>query len=86
MVDQELEKYYNNYREMFATDGWKTLMQDLMNNASVINSVESAKDNEDLFFRKGQLAVIANMLNLETQLNAAEEQIEQEESEESEAA
>jgi len=61
-------------------------MQDLMNNVSVINSVESAKDNEDLFFRKGQLAVIANMLNLETQLNAAEEQIEQEESEESEAA
>ena len=86
MIDQELEKYYNNNREMFATDGWKTLMQDLMNNASVINSVESAKDNEDLFFRKGQLAVIANMLNLETQLNAAEEQIEQEESEESEAA
>jgi hypothetical protein len=84
MIDQELEKYYNDYRGMFATDGWKTLMQDLMNNASVINSIESAKDNEDLYFRKGQLAVIANMLNLETQLNAAEEQVEQEEAEQPE--
>lgn len=84
MIDQELEKYYNDYRGMFATDGWKTLMQDLMNNASVINSIESAKDNEDLYFRKGQLAVIANMLNLETQLNATEEQVEQEEAEQPE--
>jgi len=38
----------------------------------VINSVEAAKDNEDLYFRKGQLAIIANLLNLEAQIDATE--------------
>ena len=49
----------------------------------VINSVEAAKDNEDLYFRKGQLAVIANLLNLEAQIDASEaEALKEEDSEE----
>jgi len=52
----------------------------------VINSVEAAKDNEDLHFRKGQLSIIANLLNLEAQIDAAEEQAMQEEEEVEEAA
>ena len=86
MIDKDLELYYRNIRDMFATDGWKQLMEDLNSNAMVINSVEAAKDNEDLHFRKGQLAVIANLLNLEAQIDAAEEQAMQEEEEVEEAA
>ena len=74
MIDKELELYYRNIRDMFGTDGWKQLMEDLKSNAMVINSVEAAKDNEDLHFRKGQLSIIANLLNLEAQIDAAEEQ------------
>jgi hypothetical protein len=74
MIDKDLELYYRNIRDMFGTDGWKQLMEDLNSNAMVINSVEAAKDNEDLYFRKGQLAVIANLLNLEAQIDAAEEE------------
>ena len=83
MIDKELELYYRNIRDMFGTDGWKQLMEDLSSNAMVINSVEAAKDNEDLYFRKGQLAVIANLLNLEAQIDAAEaEALKEEDSEE----
>jgi hypothetical protein len=71
---------------MFGTDGWKQLMEDLNSNAMVINSVEAVKDNENLHFRKGQLAVIANLLNLESQIDAAEEQAIQEAQEETEEA
>ena len=39
----------------------------------MINSVELTKDNDDLRFRKGQLAVIATLLNLESQLDTAEQ-------------
>ena len=78
-MNKELELYYRNIRDMFATTGWKQLMEDLNSNAMVINSVEAAKDNEDLYFRKGQLAVIANLLNLEAQIDAAEEQAMKEE-------
>ena len=79
MMNKELELYYRNIRDMFGTDGWKQLMEDLSSNAMVINSVEAAKDNEDLYFRKGQLAVIANLLNLEAQIDAAEEEAMKEE-------
>jgi len=84
MIDKDLELYYRNIRNMFGTDGWKQLMEDLNSNAFVINSVEAAKDNEDLHFRKGQLAVIANLLNLEAQIDADEEQARQAEEEEKE--
>ena len=82
MLDKDLELYYRNIRTMFGTDGWKQLMEDLNSNAMVINSVEAVKDNENLHFRKGQLSVIANLLNLESQIDAAEEQAIQEAQEE----
>lgn len=86
MISKELELYYRNMYRMFASDGWKQLQEDLQNNATVINSVELTKDNDDLRFRKGQLAVIASLLNLEAQIEAAEAQATEEaEEEETEA-
>ena len=86
MIDKDLELYYRNIRDMFGTDGWKQLMEDLKSNAMVINSVEAAKDNEDLYFRKGQLAIIANLLNLEAQIDATEAEALKEDEVEEEAA
>ena len=73
MIDKELELYYRNFKRMFASDGWKQLMSDLTSNAININSVELTKDGEDLRFRKGQLSIIANLLNLEAQIDTAEQ-------------
>lgn len=65
-MDQiELEEYYNNYFELFRTSGWKQLIEELQTNAVSINSVEATKDSDDLYFRKGQIAVLAYILNLE---------------------
>lgn len=41
-------------------------MDELRNNAIQINSVEVTKDNKDLHFRKGQLNILAFMLNMES--------------------
>lgn len=78
MIDKELEQYYGNYREIFCTNGWKQLLEDLKQNAGIINSVEVTKDGNDLYFRKGQLSIIANLVNLEAQIVAAEEQANEE--------
>jgi len=59
---------------MFRSEGWKQLLEDLNSNAVLINSVEVTKDLEDLHFRKGQLSVMANILNLEAQIDTAEQQ------------
>ena len=66
------EEYFGNLKLMFQSPGWKLLMIDLHNNAAAINSVENTTDVNDLFFRKGQLAVIANLLNLEDVIQRAE--------------
>jgi len=65
-VDQETQVYYDNYFSLFMTDGWKQLTSEFTNNATNINSIESAKDINDMYFRKGQLNVLAHLINMET--------------------
>lgn len=74
----ETEKYFRDLNDMFRSEGWKSLTNDIRASAVEVNSVEQTKDEQDLFFRKGQLAVMANILNLETQVANAQEQAEQE--------
>ena len=64
-MDQETQTYYDNYFSLFLTDGWKQLVQDFSNNALQINSLEAVKDADDMYFRKGQLNVLAHLLNME---------------------
>jgi len=84
MKDKELEEYYNTYRGLFASEGFKLLTQDLTNNTININSIEATKDANDMYFRKGQMSIIASIINLEQQIVAAEESIEAAELEEEE--
>ena len=72
----ETEKYFRDLNDMFRSDGWKILIGDIQASAASVNSVEGTKDEQDLFFRKGQLAVMANILNLETQVAAAQAEAE----------
>tara|TARA_R100000458_G_C8225711_1_gene208827 strand:+ start:662 stop:922 length:261 start_codon:yes stop_codon:yes gene_type:complete len=78
VIEKELEVYFNNYFEMFRTQGWKQLVKEFSGNTTNINSVEQAKDEKDLFFRKGQLNIIATVLNLESQITASFENAENE--------
>ena len=81
-TEVELEKYYRSLEEMFRTDGWKNLLQDLQGSANTVNSVEACQDDKDLYFRKGQLVVMANLLNLEAQIETAKQQQAENDSEE----
>ena len=65
-MDQETQTYYDQYFSLFLTDGWKQLVQDFSNNAVQINSLEAIKDANDMYFRKGQLNVLAHLINMET--------------------
>ena len=74
-VDQETQQYYDNYFNLFSTDGWKQLTEELKQNALVINSVEATKDAEDLYMLKGQINVLAYILNLESTTNTNYEEL-----------
>ena len=69
MINREDEKYYNNYFDLFRSDGWKQLTEELTQNAATINNVAMVKDAEDLFFRKGQLEVLVYLLQFEDSIN-----------------
>lgn len=61
-------------QEMFRSEGWEYFLNDIKGGVPNVNSVEAAKDENDLFFRKGQLAVMANIINLEAQLDSVIEE------------
>lgn len=75
---QETEVYFRNLNAMVRSDGWKEFLKEIHASASQINSVENTKDANDLYFRKGQLAILANILNFETQIANAQQEFEAE--------
>ena len=77
----ETEKYFRDLNDMFRSEGWKSLLADIQASAIGVNSIENTKDEQDLYYRKGQLAVMNNILNLETQVSAAQEQAEESDAE-----
>ena len=69
--DMSDEDYFGHLKMMFNTTGWEIFMLECADNATSVNSVESTQDRDDLFYRKGQLAILGNILNTEnTILNA----------------
>ena len=74
-MDKETQEYYDNYFSLFRQKGWTQLMQDFGNNAMSINSVEAVKDANDMNFRKGQLNILAYLLNLEPAITNSYEEL-----------
>ena len=74
----ELETYFNNYNELFNHEGFKQLIQELSNNAVTLADIQTVKDTEDFLFRKGQVAALASVINLENTIKVSREQAEEE--------
>ena len=78
-MNTELETYFDNYFELFNHEGFKQLLQEISTNATQLADIQTVKDVEDLFFRKGQVAAFATVINLQATIEAAREQAEVEE-------
>ena len=73
-MTSELETYFDNYFELFNHEGFKQLIQELSTNAQHLSDIQNVKDTEDLFFRKGQVAALATVINLQSTIEVAREQ------------
>lgn len=80
-MSTELEVYFNNYNELFNSEGFKQLLGELNNNVTQLVDIQTVKDTEQLFYRKGQVAAFATIINLQATIEAAREQAEAEEQE-----
>ena len=80
-MNSELETYFDNFNELFNNKGFKQLLEEISVTTKQLNDVQTVKDVEELFFRKGQLAAFATIVNLQATIEATREQAEAEEQE-----
>lgn len=76
-MDKETEEYFGHLTDMFRSEGWKILMGELASEVDNLTHIESIKDEQELYYRKGQLLVMKNMLNLESMMEATREEHDQ---------
>lgn len=74
-ISKEDELYYNNYFNMFRSEGWKQLMEEFKANAELLDQVTHIKDAEELRNRQGQLTILNNLINLEDMLTLAHDDV-----------
>jgi len=80
-MNPELETYFDNYNELFNHKGFKQLLEEITNNATQLSDIQTVKDIEELYYRKGQVAAFATIINLQATIENAREQAEAEEQE-----
>jgi hypothetical protein len=72
----EIQKYYETYFDLFATSGWKQFIQDVEDNLKQYD-VRTIENADDLRFKQGQLKVIDHLMNWETLIRNAYEELEE---------
>lgn len=76
MVDLELKTYYQNRLSMCESDGWRDLVEELNNLSNVVNNIDSLDNEKDLWFARGQLSILRQMVALEETTKQAAEELE----------
>ena len=74
-MNRDLQKYYEDYFAMFATDGWKQLMDEVDNSLDTFR-IENITDERELYFVKGQMNQLRSLKGLQMTIEAAYEELE----------
>lgn len=70
--DPELEEYFQALFGMYGTPGWTKLMEDMGRLQDIYDRVSNGVDSEtELYFRKGQLEVVGQLLTHQARNEAA---------------
>ena len=67
------EQEYEALKDTFVTDGWKLFISYLESDADVLANCRYLKDEKELYFARGKLAVLDDLINFEAKLDAAYE-------------
>jgi hypothetical protein len=57
-LDKELETYYEECFNTFATQGWKYLVEDFTKLKDNVKDLSTVADAQQLFYRQGQLDIL----------------------------
>jgi len=78
-VDKDTQDYFDNYFDLFASQGWKQFIEDMEDNRTLISDLLTVKDADDLFYRKGQLDTLNRIVNFQLAIENAFEEVTNEE-------
>lgn len=62
LKDAELEAYFTALFEMYPSAGWRMLLEDMGRLAQIYNRVDDVETRDELWFRKGQMNIINQIL------------------------
>jgi hypothetical protein len=69
------KKFYQNRLTLCEQDGWMDLVEELKNLENQINSLDSVNTEKDLWFLKGQLSILRQVITLEEVAKLATEEL-----------
>jgi len=71
------EQFYKDRLEMFESEGWLDLKEELQNIEDRVKDISTIEDEKALYHAKGQLQVLGLLLSLEQAAKIAMEQTEE---------
>ena len=74
-VDDQTKQFYRDRTDLVEQDGWRDLIEELKNLEELYNKLDSIESEKDLWFAKGQLSILRQMLSLEDTAKRAVEEL-----------
>ena len=68
---KEDEEFYRDRIEILETEGWADLIEELKVMSKSVKRIESIDNEKDLWFARGQLSILRQMIVLEEATKAA---------------
>jgi len=72
---QDDKQFYHNRLSLIEREGWRDLVEELSNLEELTNSLDSVESEKDLWFARGQLSILRQIINLEVATKAAMEEL-----------
>lgn len=73
-MNRDLQEYYESYFEMFATKGWKQLMEEVEESIDAFK-VDNINNEQELMIARGQLSQLRSLKGLQTVIEQAYEEL-----------
>ncbi len=73
--EQTTKEYYIARQTLVEQDGWRDLIEELKNLKEIYNKIDSVESERDLWFAKGQVSILRQMIALEEATKLAVEEL-----------
>jgi hypothetical protein len=74
-LDDQTKQFYRARQDLIEQDGWRDLVEELKNLEEIYNKLDSIESEKDLWFSKGQLSILRQVISLEEATKLAVEEL-----------